>query len=338
MIRGLVRSVVAGLAVPLMACGSAREARDDASSSAAIAAEPTSPAVLRLADAPFKLELLRQSDDVVRGVVVGDSTTRLLIRPNSRDDATSRLCGVIATGTREPVSLAWGWSVDSNAPRLAQRMILDGDVQGVRFVVPGTAARYVFEGITRDGAQRVSMQWPVIADPAHPIPVGAPDSLVEAALQPSVFALDSVLMALRFDTPPDTAWPVAPVERPLADARAVTDVRVFPVHPARLTMACHDVTLALPMLARADHTVKIAADAGDVITADAGVATGTVRISFDEAPPAPEPTAREGVTHAALEATTTGEVTLRVRLQVLPRYQLSRQIVLVRLQRTRPRS
>jgi len=217
-------------------------------------------------------------------------------------------------------------------------MILDGDVQGVRFVVPGTAARYVFEGITRDGGQRVSMQWPVIADPAQPIPVGAPDSLVEAALQPSVFVLDSVLMALRFAPPPDTAWPVAPVVRPLADVRAVTDVRVFPVHPARLTMACHDVTLALPMLARADHTVKIAADAGDVITADAGVATGTVRISFDEAPPAPEPTAREGVTHAALEATTTGEVTLRVRLQVLPRYQLSRQIVLVRLQRTRPRS
>lgn len=321
-----------------MACGSAREARDDASSSAAVVAEPTSPAVLRLADAPFALQLVRQSDDVVRGAVAGDSTTRLLIQPNSRDDATSRLCGVIATGTREPVALAWGWPVDSNAPRLAQRTILEGDVQGVRFVVPGMAARYVFEGITRDGSQRVSMQWPVAADPARPIPVGAPDSVVKAALQPSVLALDSVVLALRFDTPPESAWPAAPADRPLADARAVTDVRVFPVHPARLTMACHDVTLALPMLARADHTVKIAVDAGDVITADAGVPTGTVRISFDEAPPAPEPTAREGVTHAAIEATTTGEVTLRVRLQVLPRYQLARQIVLIRLQRTRPRS
>jgi hypothetical protein len=74
-----------------------------------------------------------------------------------------------------------------------------------------------------------------------------------------------------------------------------------------------------------------------VITANAGVAAGTVRLSFDEAPVAPEPPAREGVTQAAVEATTTGEVTLRVRLQVLPRVLLSRQQVLVRLQRTRPR-
>lgn len=338
MIRGLVRSVVAGLAVPLLACGGAREAQEDTALSTSVDAVATVPVALRLAQASLPLALVRDSADIVRGVVAGDSSTRLLVRPNPRDDAGSRLCGVIATGTREPAALPWGWPVDSNAPRLAQRIIREGDVQGVRFVVPGTAARYVFEGITRDGSQRVSMQWPVIADPARPIPVGATDSVVESALQPSVFTLDSLVLALRFDTPPDTAWPAAPVARPLADARAVTDVRVFPVHPARLTMACHDVTLALPMLARADHTVKIPLHAGDVITADAGVATGTVRISFDEAPPTAEPTAREGVTHAAIEATTTGEVTLRVRLQVLPRYQLSRQIVLVRLQRTRPRS
>jgi hypothetical protein len=293
--------------------------------------------MLRLGSAPFALTLSRDVAGVTRGVVAGDTTTRLLVRTNVRDDASARLCGVLATNAVEPVGLPWGWPVDSNAPRLAQRTIREGDVHGVRFVVPGVAASYVFEGMTRDGSQLVSFRWPVEADPVRPIPVGAPDSVVEAALKPSAFALDSVVSALRFDTPPDTAWPSSPAERPLADARAVRDVRLFPVHPARLTMACPDVTLVLPMLARADHTVKIPVDSGDVITGNAGVATGTVRISFDEAPPVPDPTTREGVTRAAIEASATGEVTLRVRLQVLPKYQLSRQNVLVRLQRTRPR-
>jgi len=323
---------------PLVACGGAGESGARTEADVASGLPGSELPALQLRDAPLSLTVSRDSADVMRGTVAGDTVTRLLVRAISRDDGTSRLCAVIATGTREPVDLPWAWPLDSAAPRLAQRVLRQGDVEGVRFVVPGAAARYVFEGLTRDGSHRVSAQWPVEADPARPIPVGAPDSVVEVSLRPSVLTLDSLVTALRFDTPPDSAWPASPTARPLADARAVPDVRVFPVHPARLSVACHDVTLALPMLARADHTVKIPVDSGDVITANAGVAAGTVRLSFDEAPAAPEPPAREGVTQAAIEATATGEVTLRVRLQVLPRYQLSRQNVLVRLQRTHPRS
>lgn len=338
MIRGLRRTILVGVTAPLVACGGAGESGSRTEADTASGLRGSELPALQLRDAPLSLTVSRDSAGVLRGTVAVDSTPRLLVRPNPRDEATARLCAVIATDTREPAELAWGWPLDSTAPRLVQRTIRAGDVEGVRFVVPGASARYVFEGLTRDGTYRVSVQWPVEADPARPIPVGAADSVVEASLRPSVLALDSVVTALRFVTPPEVAWPAAPTERPMADARAVADVRVIPVHPARLSVACHDVTLALPMLARADHTVKIPVDSGDVITANAGVATGTVRLSFDEAPAAPEPPAREGVTQAAIEATATGEVTLRVRLQVLPRYQLSRQNVLVRLQRTHPRS
>ena len=325
------------MAAPLVACGGAADQGTRTEASIAKGAADAARPALQLRGAPFALTLSRDSAGVLRGMVAGDSTARLLVQRNPNDEAASRLCAVIATGTREPVELPWSWPVDSTAPRLALRTIRAGDVEGVRFVVPGTMARYVFEGVTRDGSQRVSVQWPVESDPARPIPVGAEDSVVEESLRPSVFALDSVVEALRFVAPPDSSWPTAPTERPLADARAVPDVRVIPVHPVRLSVACHDVTLALPMLARADHMLKISVEPGDVITANAGVAAGTVRLSFDEAPAAPEPPAREGVTQAAVEASTTGEVTLRVRLQVLPRVLLSRQQVLVRLQRTRPR-
>jgi hypothetical protein len=291
--------------------------------------------VLRADALPLALELRTTEGGLMRGLAPGDSLPRLLVRRNPRNEATARLCGVLATGSAAPVSLPWVAPVDSAAPRLAQRLLTTGDVHGVRFVVPGPTARYVFAGITRDGSQVVSLQWPVAADPARPIPVGAPDSVVEAAIVPSVFRLDSMVHALHFDTPPDKAWPKQPVDGPLADARAVPDVRLLPVHVAALSVACPDVTLALPMLARADHTVKIPVNAGDRVTAQAGVANGTVRISFDEAPPTAEPPAREAVTRAAIEATAAGDVTLRVRLQVLPRVQVSRQNVLVRLQRTR---
>ncbi len=330
------------MAVPLVACGGAAEQGTRTEVSVADGAADAARPALQLRGSPRtlagSLTLSQDSAGVLRGTVAGESVARLLVQRNPRDEAVSRLCAALATGTREPVELPWAWPVDPTAPRLALRTIREGDVEGVRFVVPGTSARYVFEGLTRDGSQRVSVRWPVDADPAYPIPVGAADSVVEASLRPSVFALDSLVAALRFVTPPDGSWPTVPTERPLADARAVTDVRVIPVHPARLSIACHDVTLALPMLARADHMLKIPVEPGDVITANAGVAAGTVRLSFDEAPTVPEPPAREGVTRAAIEATTTGEVTLRVRLQVLPRVQRSRQQVLVRLQRTHPRS
>lgn len=271
-----------------------------------------------------------------RGMAEGDPTPRVLLQPRGDDDATMRLCGTLATRTLSTADLPWAWPVDTAQPRLAVQFLSAGDVQGVRFVVPGSDAHYRFEGFTRDGARRVSVRWPVVADPAHPVPVGAPDSVVEGALVPRVPVLDSLVRALRFATAPDTAWPVAVTERPFADARAVLDDRILPVHRATLSFACPDVTLALPMIARVDQTVKVDAEAGDIIAAHAGVSDGTVRIRFDEAPPADEPPGREAVPKAAIEATGSGPVTLRVSLQTVPKSQLNRQTVLVRLQRTRP--
>ena len=242
----------------------------------------------------------------------------------------------MAAASRAPAELPWHWPIDSAAPRLAVRLLAAGDVQGVRFVVPGVRAEYVFEGLSRDGTRLVSLRWPVVDDPTRRVPIGAPDSVVEAALRPSVFAIDSTIGALRFTTPPDAAWPTVVVEGALNAAHAVTDDRMLPVHRADLSPACPEATLAIPMIARADHTVKIPVAAGDVITADANVSGGTVRIQFDEAPQSGEAGAWQSVTHASIQATQTGQLTLRIGVQVVPRQQSANQTVLLRVQRSRP--
>lgn len=325
------RSIVVLIALFVGGCSPSDNARSSATSEGSVPSGVIPP--LQVRNARFPISLDRVSRGIARGRVEGDSTVRLLVQPNPRTERVARLCGVLATGTKLPTDLDWSVPVDSATPRLAQRLLTAGDVHGVRVVVPGRSARYLFTGITRDGSQIVKMQWPVEADPTRPVPVGAPDSVVEAALRPSVFALDSLVASLVFVTPPDTVWPSLPAESVLASASAVVDERMLPVHIAKLTPACSDVTLALPMYARADHTVKIPVHAGDVITAHAGVGTGNVQIAFDEAADAQEPAS---ATRATMEAGRAGEVTLRVRLQVLPKVQLARQTVLVRIQRTRP--
>jgi hypothetical protein len=210
----------------------------------------------------------------------------------------------------------------------------------MRFVVPGGDAAYVFEGVTRDGSRRVSLRWPVTNEPSVRIPVGAPDSLVERALVPTPGRLDSLVLALRLTGEETATGAVARSAEAgaLSSARAVPRSNDLPLHEVSPTAACPAVTVLLPTLARIDQRVRIPVQTGDLITADARVSEGTVRLLFDEAPPGTaESRERMSEPHAAIVGTSDGRVTLRIRVQVLPRAQAEQQTVLLRLVRTRPR-
>ncbi|MCE2902141.1 MAG: hypothetical protein ACK5XT_18050 [Gemmatimonas sp.] len=301
----------------------------------ACSAEPArTPAALRLDGSPASLGVaLRSEGAEQRGYAAADSAPRIIVRAADGQDDDARLCSVVASRTRVPVALAWGFPVDSALPRLATRVLVEGDVQGVRFVLPGAESRYVFEGLTRDGVWRVSVRWPVTSDSAQAVPVGAPDSLIERALTPSPLVLDSLVAALRL-----TEERTVTATRPRAAmvpraARAVPVLSDLPVHEVSPTAACPEATVALSALARVDQMVRIPVRAGDVISADAIVENGTVRLAFDEALPRPESRERQSEPHAAIAATVDGRVTLRIRVQVLPRAQAERQTVLLRLVR-----
>jgi len=78
-------------------------------------------------------------------------------------------------------------------------------------------------------------------------------------------------------------------------------------------------------------------EAGDTITALARLDEGTVRVTFDEAPSAPEPRERRSIPAARVVAAADGRVTLRIRVQVVPRAQATGQLVTLLLDKHRGR-
>ncbi|GAB1341972.1 hypothetical protein [Gemmatimonas sp.] len=293
----------------------------------------TADAPLRLSSSPLGMILLPDSAGWQAGTVGG--AVRLQVRPAEPSAANDRLCGVLVSGSTWPVSLPWGWPIDSTAPRLAQRRLNTAAVQGVRFVIPGAQAKYIFEGVTTNGRHRVSLHWPVTSRPGVVVPIGSPDSLVEAALEPSPADLDSLLAALESVSPTIGTLPPSAVKAAVDNERAVPDVRPIPVYRAELTAACPRATLAMRAVARADFTVKMPMGPGEAVIADATVTDGIVRLGFDEAGTRYEQTGREPVPHAEIAATESTVVTLRVRVQVVPKVQANQQVVHLALQKIR---
>jgi hypothetical protein len=279
---------------------------------------------------------LTTTSDLVHGRVAGDSAVRLLVRTRTDDAGTARLCGVLAGRVRAPVDLAWGLPLDTAAPRLLWSAIDGRDVQGVRFVVPGERAVWAFEGLTTNGAHRVSLRWPVRGNPSAPVPVGAPDSVIEASLVPRPSALDSLVLGLR-DTGVVLATPrlsdSTALTRPVP-SRAVPLVSDLPWHHVRLSDACPEATFVIPMIARADQRVRIVVRRGDRIDVSATVEYGAMRLSFDEVA-LPAPSSPGAIPQASVVAAADGRVTLRVELLTTPKKQRADQAVLLHVARRR---
>jgi hypothetical protein len=269
------------------------------------------------------------------GRVAGDTAPRWVLRPRTDDVATRRLCGFLATGSTIPVALPETWPVDTALPRLLLRALRGDGLNGVRYLTPGADARYWFEGLTRDGAWRVSLRWPVRSDPSRPIPAGAPDSVMAAAIAPAPAALDTLATSVVLPTASRPWRPVALATPAQAEEGAVILVRDYPDQPLALSGACPQATVVLPVLARVDKRLRIPVRRGDRVVARGSVPEGAVRLSFDEQPAAADAVARERellrtpVPEAVITAPADGRVTLRVRVLVVPRMQRGAQPVQV---------
>ncbi len=270
--------------------------------------------------------------------VDGDTAVRILVRPRRDDRMTARLCGHLVTRSVAASAIPYGVPIDTTMPPLAIRLV-DGDsVIGLRYLVPGAQGYYVFEGVSRDGSRRISVRWPIISDPSRPIPATAPDSLIEAAVSPSPYRLDSAMQSMRpgaSEIDGDLSS-LPPAE--LARDMAMPLVRDFPDQPLLLNDACPQATILLPVLARVDQKLRIPVTTGDRVSARALQAEGTVQLSFDEAPPAPTPPElRQAIPEVSITSPGEGRVSLRVRLQVVPRIQNAEQSIVLSVGRTSAR-
>ena len=151
---------------------------------------------------------------------------------------------------------------------------------GGGYLVTGAQGYYLFEGISHDGSRRISVRWPVTSDPARPIPAGAADSLIEAAVRPSPYGLDSLMQLFRVGTGvgDDDRGAFPPADS--ARAMAMPLVRDFPDQLLTVTDACPQVTILLPVLARVDYKLRVPVRCGDVVRARALQGEGTVPLSF----------------------------------------------------------
>ncbi|MBY0490928.1 MAG: hypothetical protein K2R93_13885 [Gemmatimonadaceae bacterium] len=279
------------------------------------------------------------------GVVRGDSAIRLRLWPISDAPTASmrQLCGAMALGRAPRLALdTLALPADSTLPALGRRRLTDTvaaggarDPIGVRWIVPGAQAQYHFEGVTRDGAQRVSFRWPVRSDTSVRLPVGAPDSVIEAALQPSPDSLDALVRRVVASA---TTSPVVPADdaQPPRQVDAVALVSDLPFHVVALPLACPTATYRVPMIARVEQRVRIPVKAGDEVDAFASVEYGAVQVAFEEAG-LDAPSARfTSVPRARVVAAADGAVTLRLALQVVSKQQRADQNVLLRLTRRHP--
>ena len=270
--------------------------------------------------------------------VAGDTAIRLLVTPRGDDRMTARLCGHLVTRSIAAVAIPFGLPIDTTMPPLAVRLIDGEGVSGIRYLVPGAQGYYRFEGVSRDGSRRFSVRWPITSNPARPIPAGAADSLIEAAVTPNPYMLDSAMRSMRLGTGTMQRDLSALPSADSAQAVAMPLVRDFPDQPFLLSDACPQATILLPVLARVDQKLRVPVRPGDRISARALQGEGTVQLSFDEAPPASTPpAARDAVPEASFIASDSGRVTLRVRVQVVPRVQPSEQSLVISVGRTAAR-
>lgn len=272
------------------------------------------------------------------GREAGDTAIRVLVTPRGDDRMTARLCSHVVTRSVAASAIPYGLSIDTTMPPLAIRLVEGDSVTGLRYLVPGAQGYYLYEGVSRDGSRRISVRWPVTSDPTRPIPAGAADSLIEAAVTPNPYMLDSAMRSLRPGTSELTRDLSALPPADSARAMAMPLIRDFPDQPFLLNDACPQATVLLPVLARVDQKLRVPVRSGDRVRARALQGEGTVQLSFDEAPPAATPPAvREAVPEAAFTSPDTGRVTLRVRVQVVPRVQKAEQSIVLSVGRTSAR-
>ena len=236
--------------------------------------------------------------------------------PLADDRDAARLCGYLATRPESPMRFPWPPGADTSATPMLLGYVDGPLVRGVRLVVPGTPARYVFRGVDRRGHQRLTFERP-IDGLSSPAAVAAAEGRAPAAL----LALDSIAATT---VPPrgdstarlSTAWPDSLAE----PDRAVPDLHRLPESRVELDDACPIATLGTQALPRVDRILRVAVPAGRTLHVRARGSTHGLVLTLD-APATPD-SARTRVQWLAEDSTRVAEartVTVRVRTVPKPR-------------------
>ena len=281
---------------------------------------------------PLQVTLTPDADSVL----IRDAASQALrgvIRSVADSIDRPGVCALSAAGAGALARLRHAFPIDTTVPWLAVTRLETETLLGTRSLLPGARAVYLFEGVLRGSRRRISLQWPVVS--ARAVPADAPVTALEQAIIPTAAELDALVLSLsETGSWKQTAAPQAGDPDPAMATPLVGDL---PLHAVLLERPCTRITLSLPVIARVDKVLRIPVRQGDTVTALARVAEGTVRVAFDEAPLPAEPKERRSIPGARVVAAADGRVTLRIRVQVVPRAQATGQLVTLLLDRQSPR-
>ncbi|MCE2942279.1 MAG: hypothetical protein ACK53A_00915 [Gemmatimonadota bacterium] len=234
--------------------------------------------------------------------------------PMTDDRDAARLCGYLATRPETPMRFPWPSGADSTVTPYLLAYVDGPQVRGVRVVVPGTPARYVFRGVTRDGRQRLSFERPVPG-------LDTPAAMAAAEGRPpaALLTLDSV--AATAGVPVDSsraplgaAWPDSASE----PDRAVPDLHRLPESRVTLDVACPVATIGTQALPRVDRIFRVEVPAGRTLSVRARGSVHDLLVTLD-APATPD-SARTRLRRVALDSLRVGEArTVTVRVRTVPR-------------------
>lgn len=229
------------------------------------------------------------------------------------DRDAARLCGYLATRPESPMRFPWPAAADTATPALLLGYLDGPEVRGVRVVVPGNPARYVFRGLTTDGRQRITLE--------RPIPeLNAPDAIARAEASPpaALAALDSAALSIAvpsptLSSPMPGAWPDS-TEEP---DRAVPDLHRLPESRVVLDTACPIATLGTQALPRVDRIFRVEVPAGRTLFVRARGSVHGLVLAID-APATPD-SARTKVRMVAVDSVRVDEArSVAVRLRTVP--------------------
>lgn len=244
------------------------------------------------------------------------------------DRDAARLCGYLATRPETPMRFPWPSGADTSATPYLLAYVDGPQVRGVRVVVPGAPARYVFRGVTRDGRRRLSFERPVPGLDS-PAAMAAAEGRAPAAL----LALDS--LAVTAGVPVDSSLATLPGAWPDSVAepdRAVPDLHRLPESRVTLDAACPVATVGTQALPRVDRIFRVAVPAGRTLFVRARGSVHDLLVTLD-APATPD-SARTRLRRVAIDSVRVDAsriVAVRVRTVPKARDQRASSFVLVTL-------
>jgi hypothetical protein len=278
------------------------------------AAAPPSASPIRASLGSLGTSLTPVANDSFSVLVDGDSTRRLRFSPVSAADAArARLCGYIVAEPTAALRVPLPPGMDTTAPRILLDYLRGSASRGLRYIVPGFRAHYIYAGLTADGRYRIDYRQPVRLLPTANGAPPPPDSLTQY-IEPSLEQIDAFVHSARLRD----ALPAPPMRGVLPDSLsepelAVPDIRELPDAPLLFDGACPSATLGTLGIARIERIFRARIPAGHTLHARARSSIGGIVLSVDY-PAVPDSARRnvKPVQHVSVVAAEDRDVTLRV--------------------------